>query len=882
MRSTPTRRTSLGRFSRLACFALLTSALAYAAFDQGGRDSLGWNTSLLILGAGAVIYLLAVSPADRPSLMRQLLGWAVLLPPAYVGFQLVPLPLPLLKVLSPARAKLVDSLMPITHAPAFAPLSIDPATTAVFLLRTLAYSLTALLIYEISWHGWRRRSWAPVIPLIGIAAFEACLGILQFANGGDAAGTYRSHDHFAGLLEMVLPLAMAYAISRLKDSDGTRSLSVSKAIKACAAFALGASMLVGLVYSQSKMGFAAGLEGLFAMGALVVLSKLKGFGRWLAVAGLAVSVILIFVFLPTDQLANAYAEFFSNDPASLEGRAPIWSDSRQLLSAYPVFGTGLGTYETAFLKYQTANVDWAYTFAHNDYLELASELGAFGFLLFAGVFLTVVIKAVRAAWSDDWNTRLLGIGCAGALTAIGIHSLADFNLYIPTNALLLSWIVGIALCLPSRSHLSQPEDDSEESTAPNLNIFRSVSRVSLRAIPVLFGCLLVAYATASIVFETKYKSDPAAERVFCSFGICATDAVVLAAGTRESGGHAAMVPLTTLMEAVKREPAAPHRWCDLGEAFLRAGRLKEARYCFSKALALGPEIPPILLRSASFYHAVQEDELAMKLGARLLEKSDVYQAPMLDWYRDQKFSVNEVLCRGLPPGPRAAQSYLHYWTGLGNVNNAQTAWDWILSHQYADQPTAREYINFLFGNSKYQEASAEWAHFLGDRRNGYRESNWLFNGDFETEPSDVPLDWKLESAPGQVETVLDSTVAHTGTHSLRIRFAGTENVSYANTVQKTSVPPGTYRFTAFIRTEDITTDKGVAFRILDPMGPSRLDARTEQFLGTTGWKKVEQTVRVTGETKLLEIQVIREPTMKFDNKVSGTAWIDTVSLSRIE
>lgn len=45
---------------------------------------------------------------------------------------------------------------------------------------------------------------------------------------------------------------------------------------------------------------------------------------------------------------------------------------------------------------------------------------------------------------------------------------------------------------------------------------------------------------------------------------------------------------------------------------------------------------------------------------------------------------------------------------------------------------------------------------------------------------------------------------------------------------------------------------------------------------------MELTVRVPEATKLVAIQVIREPTMKFDNKVSGTAWVDTVSLSRIE
>jgi hypothetical protein len=35
------------------------------------------------------------------------------------------------------------------------------------------------------------------------------------------------------------------------------------------------------------------------------------------------------------------------------------------------------------------------------------------------------------------------VACAGALAAILLHSLADFNLYIPANAMLLAWIAGM-------------------------------------------------------------------------------------------------------------------------------------------------------------------------------------------------------------------------------------------------------------------------------------------------------------------------------------------------------------------------------------------------------------------------------------------------------
>ena len=48
-----------------------------------------------------------------------------------------------------------------------------------------------------------------------------------------------------------------------------------------------------------------------------------------------------------------------------------------------------------------------------------------------------------AVKSADSEVRYFAVACAGALTAILLHSLADFNLYIPANAMLLAWIAGM-------------------------------------------------------------------------------------------------------------------------------------------------------------------------------------------------------------------------------------------------------------------------------------------------------------------------------------------------------------------------------------------------------------------------------------------------------
>src|SRR5207244_5027434 len=134
--------------------------------------------------------------------------------------------------------------------------------------------------------------------------------------------------------------------------------------------------------------------------------------------------------------------------------------------------------------------------------------------------------------------------------------------------------------------------------------------------PIVIGCVLVVYAPASILLATAFRGDVRAERQFCRFGICDTD-TVLDAQKQAHGGIVAAMPLPVLLEAVRRDPAAPRRWCDLGEAMSKAGRLEQARNCFSTALALGPDIPPVVLIVAYFYYDVGESKRALAQASRV-------------------------------------------------------------------------------------------------------------------------------------------------------------------------------------------------------------------------------------------------------------------------
>jgi O-antigen ligase len=84
-------------------------------------------------------------------------------------------------------------------------------------------------------------------------------------------------------------------------------------------------------------------------------------------------------------------------------------------------------------------------YAHNDYLQSLAELGLVGFLIVATLIAAVLFQGIRAAVRHATpDGRALATACVASIAAILLHSMVDFNLYIPANALVLAWISAIA------------------------------------------------------------------------------------------------------------------------------------------------------------------------------------------------------------------------------------------------------------------------------------------------------------------------------------------------------------------------------------------------------------------------------------------------------
>jgi O-antigen ligase len=432
----------------LITLVALALSLAWALLLRAGVYPSDWVSSMLFVGCICLVYCFFVRRRLLAPPTARWVRWAIWALPCYCFFQLLPLPLSVLRFLSPARAQLVDALAPVLPAVTAAPISTNPPMALFWSCSLLCYAATFFLVREL---GWRfvDRPWTPVVPLLLIAFIEAIFGVIQLSAGGPNApvsGTYTNRDHFSGMLEMLLPLAVMFGWAILRRRSETFEQSMWPAVRVCAVWAAAALFLITIVYSVSRMGFFVAVCSLFVTGALSFGPRLpsKNF-RTVSLTVLALGSLALFIFLPPDQLLARFAEMSASGKISADTRLYFWRETLSLIDEFRWFGCGLGGFESTFLKYQGIVNGYRVEMAHNDYLQYLAELGFVGFSILMAAIVGVLIPVVKGTVRvEDENRRLLLVGCAGSFVAIGIHSFVDFNLYIPANAMILAWIAGVA------------------------------------------------------------------------------------------------------------------------------------------------------------------------------------------------------------------------------------------------------------------------------------------------------------------------------------------------------------------------------------------------------------------------------------------------------
>lgn len=459
----PRRDISKGIIDAGLILIILFSPLAFGSVHI-------WAYTLLELIVFSLLILWAARQVLFPHNMEDV-GGTKELAPVYVsliiflGFvllQIIPFPPQVVRFFSPRAFELYNLAIPgYEKGTLWRGLSIYPHASTIALIKYVTYAGVFFLITQDIRE--RKRINRLIIALICAGSFEAIYGLYGYFSRnysifgfskihmpGPATGTYVNRNHFAGYLGMIVFISIGYLLSKVRvkprQDYGCRQWLVNlfnsaKTPESGLVLIMIITMILGIVFSLSRMGVFSFVVSLLLVIFFALINKQRRVVSLVFIIfalGLSASL-----WYGLDPLIDRYYQ----STESYINRAVVWESTWRLIKDYPVTGSGLGTYESIFQRYKPRDFSHhllIYDHAHNDYLEIASEVGIIGILplLFGGIYFLIVLFK---KWSRSENglSKQISLGGIGAMLYILLHGLTDFNMHIPANAMTLCIIMGL-------------------------------------------------------------------------------------------------------------------------------------------------------------------------------------------------------------------------------------------------------------------------------------------------------------------------------------------------------------------------------------------------------------------------------------------------------
>ncbi|MEI8108310.1 MAG: O-antigen ligase family protein [Verrucomicrobiota bacterium] len=324
----------------------------------------------------------------------------------------------------------------------------------------------------------------------GVSAIQAAFGedfmlfgIGRAPNDSRASGLFVSPNHLAGFLEIALAFGISFTLSSTEKP--AMKVAFGYASLCCA---------IALLLSQSRGGFACAVFSLLIWCLLNVCTsylknprQLKRAVLFSSIALASICAIGLYLITEHHELRDRLATSLSHDI-----RLANWQTALTQFSTSPIFGTGSGTHLYLGRLYRQPELQLDPVHAHSDYLELLAEYGVIGGLCFLAFLFTHAKNSLQSlrhlaltAPNPDHpqgNNLALLLGSLTAFAAIAAHSLVDFNLHIPANALAVAFFFGI-LAQPQPPNLT-PQTTSTQNTKSRLLLLPFLS------LALLLGSLL--------------------------------------------------------------------------------------------------------------------------------------------------------------------------------------------------------------------------------------------------------------------------------------------------------------------------------------------------------------------------------------------------------
>jgi O-antigen ligase len=456
------RREPLGWHDRLieagALFLLVFTPLAYGTVEP-------WSEAIAELTVLAMAVVWALRMARDWEIRIELPpGWVpALLFLLLVALQATPLPVGVMRLVSPWTTSLHEAAGPWAGADpaAFVPLSLDVHETVRQGLKLAAVAAFFLILYNT--YRTRGQVHRAIWTMIAVGTLVSVFGIVQRVtwNGhfywigpqaphANAFGPFVNRAHFAGLMVVVVPMALALLLGSDKRGRRRPARGWRDRLRRWNSEEPGPTRLIPfLVVLMGAAALVAGSRGgvVALVAALLAMIGLGTGGRagWRTAIALAL-ILLAAVWIGGDILYGTATRLAEEVGRPEEGaRARLWADAVGVLADSPITGAGLGTFESAFPSERSIRMPVTFTHAESDWVQLATDTGVAGVGLVLMLVAMLALALARRHYAGRGGGRLLALAALVALAGVAVRGVGNYNVPVFANALFVAAAAGLAL-----------------------------------------------------------------------------------------------------------------------------------------------------------------------------------------------------------------------------------------------------------------------------------------------------------------------------------------------------------------------------------------------------------------------------------------------------
>jgi O-antigen ligase len=378
--------------------------------------------------------------------------------------QLIPLPMWFHSAVAPGSFRVwhpTETAVAAVLGPGPRPVSVLPEATRQWLAFTAGLAALALLAAPALRE--RRRALAGALTVIGVGFAVALYGIVARTFFGDLLygrivvptvapfGPFVSKNHFSGYVEMAALLALGLAVGIADEARRGRAtlgwVQSRRAGRVVFAGGAAVAMALAVLVSLSRGGalsLALGLLAFVAIRALVRHPRHPRAFRVIVMVSAVVATTGVVAWVLPQEARERLLTIASGSASAL--RLSLWRDTLHLAASSPLLGFGFGAFQDALPPFKTDYGSIRFEHAENDYLETLVEGGLLGLLLAVSIAVQLARPVLRGLGvQEDRLLRGLGMGAAAGLAAVLVHSFLDFNLRIPSNGLLATFLAALVL-----------------------------------------------------------------------------------------------------------------------------------------------------------------------------------------------------------------------------------------------------------------------------------------------------------------------------------------------------------------------------------------------------------------------------------------------------